>query len=200
MVAGLLADAGVALSAFVGTNLDNALVSATMVATAPPERTKRIAIGQVVGFVVLVIAAAGTALALFEFSSRAVGALGLIPLALGLRGLILLRRGGSHERLAARAMGKGVIAATFITIAAGGDNLAVYIPLFRSAGWAGGAVTALVFAAGEVLVTWFILRVSAHPTTRQMAGRIGVVATPILYCLIGILVLLRAGTLSWIGL
>ncbi|HEX3796388.1 MAG TPA: cadmium resistance transporter [Acidimicrobiales bacterium] len=194
MFAGLLADAGVAVGAFVGTNLDNALVSATMVALAPPERTRRIALGQVLGFAVLVVAAAGTALALFEISPRVVGLLGLVPLALGIRGLVLLRQGGGQERLAHRAVGKGVVAATFITVAAGGDNLAVYIPLFRSAGLVGGGITAVVFLAGEFFVTLFILRVSSHPTLRRATSRIGLVATPILYCLIGVVVLVRAGT------
>ena len=44
------------------------------------------------GFCVLVAAAAAAALLLFEFSSAVVGLLGLVPLAIGVHGLVGLRR------------------------------------------------------------------------------------------------------------
>ena len=63
-----------------------------MVAGAPLERARRIAIGQVVGFALLVVVAAAAAALLFEFSTAVVGLLGLVPLAIGVRGLVLLAR------------------------------------------------------------------------------------------------------------
>jgi cadmium resistance protein CadD (predicted permease) len=54
----------------------------------------------------------------------------------------------------------------------------------------------LVFVAGEVLLTLFILRAGNHPRVRAAVTSIGVVAAPILYCAIGIIVLAEAGTLS----
>ena len=63
-------------------------MTATLVAGAPLDRAHRIAAGQVVGFVVLVCIAAAAAALLFEFSTAAVGLLGFVPLAIGLRGLI----------------------------------------------------------------------------------------------------------------
>jgi cadmium resistance protein CadD (predicted permease) len=194
-VAGLPADIGIAAAAFIGTNIDNALVAAAMAAAAPPERSRRIAIGQALGFVVLVGAAAGTALALFEFSTRIIGLLGFIPLALGVRGLIVLRRTDRREVVARRAVGTGVIAATLITITSGGDNLAAYIPLFRIGGVANLVATALVFVAGEVLVTFFIMGAGRHPRLRDAMTRVGAFAVPLLYCVIGVVVLVQAGTL-----
>ena len=55
--AGLPADLGVAAAAFIGTNIDNTLVTAAMVAGAPLERAHRIATGQVIGFTLLVAVA-----------------------------------------------------------------------------------------------------------------------------------------------
>ena len=72
-------------------------------------------------------------------------------------------RRGALAASAARAIGSGVLAATLITIGAGGDNLAVYIPLFRVAGSAGTVASLLVFALGEVLLTLFVLRAGRHP-------------------------------------
>ena len=140
--AGLAADLGVAAVAFVGTNIDNCLVTMAMVAGAPPERARRIAAGQVAGFGFLVAVAAAAAAALFEFSPAVVGLIGLVPLAIGLRGIALSvrHRGPAPRRRVTaqgrrpateRAVGRSFTAGLLVTIAAGGDNLAAYIPLFR---------------------------------------------------------------------
>lgn len=187
---------GLAAGAFVSTNLDNATVTVAMVAAAPPDRARRIARGQVFGFILLVLAAIGTAALLFEIPTRVIGLLGLVPLALGIRGFIGLRHAESRARLARRAFGSGFFAAALVTIGAGGDNLAAYIPLFRVARLRGSLATLAIFAAGEALLTLFILRAGGHPRVRGAVTAIGLVATPILYCAIGILILLEAGTLS----
>jgi cadmium resistance protein CadD (predicted permease) len=194
LLAGLPADVGVAAAAFVGTNTDNALVTLAMVAAAPPERARRVATGQILGFVALVIASGATAIALFEISPRVVGLLGLVPLTLGLRGLLMMRR---HEQrdVTKRAVGAGIISAALVTIGAGGDNLAVYIPLFRLAGVASIVSITCVFALGEALLTVFVLRVGQYDRVRRAVTRIGTVGAPLLYCCIGVLVLLRAGTI-----
>jgi cadmium resistance protein CadD (predicted permease) len=199
LLAGLSADIGVAAGAFISTNIDNVVVTLAMVAAAPEERSRRIALGQVVGFVVIVIVAAAAAIALFEFSARAIGILGLVPLLLGLRGLIALHHPEERNRVANRAVGRGVIAAALITVAGGGDNLAVYIPLFRVAGVGGLSSIAVVFIAGELLLSVLVLRAGGHPRAQAIFTRVGVAATPLLYCAIGLIVLWRAGTFSYVG-
>jgi cadmium resistance protein CadD (predicted permease) len=206
--AGLGADLGIALAAFVGTNIDNVLVTMAMVAGAPLERAHRIAAGQVLGFALLVAVAAGAAAVLFEFSAAAVGLLGLVPLAIGVRGLVGLRRrrvapelgevgDGRHRwRPADRRVGRSLIAATLVTIGAGGDNLAVYIPLFRVGGVANFASIAVVFVLGEVAVTALILAGGRNPKARGLMTRLGTVAVPVLLCAVGVLVLVQAGTFS----
>ena len=124
------------------------------------------------------------------------GLIGLIPLALGIRGLVALRHHDAHLRAARRAVGSGFMAAILITIGAGGDNLAVYIPLFRVADRSDLVVTALIFLVGEVLLTLFILNAGRHPRTRAAAARVGAIAVPLLFCAIGILVLIQANTFS----
>jgi cadmium resistance protein CadD (predicted permease) len=200
--AGLWSDVGVATAAFVGTNVDNTLVVMAMVAGAPAERSHRIAAGQLVGFVVLVGAAFAGAAVLYEFSARVVGLLGLVPLAIGLRGLVGLRPStrGKQTRArptsANRAVGRSLTAAALVTIATGGDNLAVYIPLFRVGGATRLAVILVVFALGEVAVTALVLAGGRHPRARAVMDRLGAVAVPVLLCAIGVIVLVTAGTFS----
>jgi cadmium resistance protein CadD (predicted permease) len=95
-----------------------------------------------------------------------------------------------------RAVGRSVTAAALVTIAAGGDNLAVYIPLFRVGGAANVGAIVAVFVVGEALVTWVILAGGRHPKARGAMVRMGHVAVPILLCCVGVLVLVQAGTFS----
>ena len=211
MAAGLGADLGVAAAAFVGTNIDNCVVTMALVAGAPLERARRIAAGQVIGFAILVAVAGAAAALLFEFSAAVVGLLGLVPLALGLRGLVGLARspaGGEDEgetgrgrrrrplRPEQRAVGRSLTAAALVTIAAGGDNLAVYIPLFRVGGATNIGAILAVFVVGEVLVTWLVLAGGRHPRARAVMLRLGHWAVPVLLCCIGVLVMVEAGTFS----
>jgi cadmium resistance protein CadD (predicted permease) len=216
LAAGLGADLGVAAAAFVGTNIDNCVVTMTMVAGAPLERAHRIAAGQVFGFVVLVVVSVAAAAVLFEFSTAVVGLLGLVPLAIGVRGLVGLVRahpdadndvepaGGARRRRPwrggtggeRRAVGRSFTAAVLITVAAGGDNLAVYIPLFRVGGVTRVGVILAVFVVGEVLVTWIVLTGGRHPKARGVMLRLGHLAVPFLLCCIGVLVMVEAGTFS----
>jgi cadmium resistance protein CadD (predicted permease) len=85
-----------------------------------------------------------------------------------------------------------------VTIAAGGDNLAVYIPLFREGGTANLIAIGAVFVAGEVLVTSVILTAGRHAGARAVMTRLGAVAVPLLLCGVGVLVLVSAGTLTWL--
>ena len=120
--AGFWADVGIATAAFVGTNVDNTIVAAALVAGAPLDRANRIAAGQVVGFVAVVLIAAVAAGLLFEFSPAAVGLLGFVPLAIGVRGMIGLlvhqrdaeQPSGSQsrpQRATDRAVGRSLTAA-----------------------------------------------------------------------------------------
>jgi len=205
--AGLEADLGVAAVAFVGTNIDNTLVTMALVAGAPAERAHRIAAGQVIGFAIIVLMAVAAAAVLFEFSPAVVGLLGLVPLTIGLRGLAGLRSHPAEPdataaarrrrlRPADRAVGRSLAAAALVTIGAGGDNLAAYIPLFRLGGVTNLSAIAAVFVVGEVVVTWLVLTGGRHPKARSVMMRVGPVAVPVLLCGIGVLVMVRAGTFS----
>jgi cadmium resistance protein CadD (predicted permease) len=137
---------------------------------------------------------------LFEFSPAAVGLLGLVPLAIGVHGIVGWHRsrrdGSGTSRSERRAVGQSVISAALVTLGAGGDNLAVYVPLFRVGGAARVVVILAVFVVGEVIVTVLILAGGRHSRARAFMTRLGETAVPILLCGVGVLVLVTAGTFS----
>ena len=93
-------------------------------------------------------------------------------------------------------MGRSFTAAALVTMSAGGDNLAAYIPLFRVGGAANLGALAAVFVLGEVVVTGLVLTGGRHPRARGVMLRLGHVAVPVLLCCIGVLVMVEAGTFS----
>jgi cadmium resistance protein CadD (predicted permease) len=88
---------GVAGGSFISTNIDNFVVTTAQFAAAPPQRVRRVAAGQLLGFAFIVLVSAAAAGALFELPTRWVGLLGLVPLALGIRGLVALRHRGQDQ-------------------------------------------------------------------------------------------------------
>ena len=199
MSAGLPAVLGLAAGAFAGTNVDNAAVTVAMIAAAPAERAKRIALGQVIGFVVLVVGAIGMAVLLFEIPTRIIGLFGLVPLTLGLRGLFRApsRRGalprrppGHRERRLGRHhdhhRGRRGQPCRLHPALPGGRLRRDRRRHCSSSPWARS------FSRSSCCEP------DAIPTCRRAVTAIGVFAAPVLYCAIGILVLVEAGTLSFL--
>jgi cadmium resistance protein CadD (predicted permease) len=80
-----------------------------------------------------------------------------------------------------------------LTLAAGGDNLAVYVPLFAAAPRA-IPVYAAVFAAMTALWCWAAGRLAAHPWAGAFVGARGRALLPVV--LIGLGASILAGPLS----
>jgi cadmium resistance protein CadD (predicted permease) len=142
-VGSLFAAAGI----FIGTNVDDLIVLTVLFLSAraagrPPWR---IWAGQYLGIGVLVGVSLLAALGLTLVPDRWVPLLGLVPLGLGLWGLISgLRDRGADD--SAPVSAHNVFAVAGITIANGADNIAVYTPVFRTMDASGAIVLVAVFA------------------------------------------------------
>jgi cadmium resistance protein CadD (predicted permease) len=185
--------AGAALVSFVSTDVDNFVLTTTQFATAPAERVRRVAVGQYVGFTILVVAAAAAAAALFDVPGAWIGLLGLVPLTLGVRGLVALGRHGSPAT-PRWPVAVGGFTTTLITLGSGGDNLAVYIPLFHGTDGPGKALVAAVLLAADVVLVALAWLLGRHRVALAGIARGGQLVTPFIYVVIGVVVLVRAGT------
>jgi hypothetical protein len=142
--ADLLPAIGIAIAVYASTNIDDLLILAVFFAD-PRVRISAVVAGRFLGLAVLVLASATAALLAMAVPGEWIALLGLVPLALGLRLLpALFCRGGdsteeSQEAVAGehQPVRRGFFAQSMtvagVTLANGGDNLGVYIPLFATA-------------------------------------------------------------------
>ena len=182
---------------FVVTNVDDFVLLTVLFATVgrggPTGR--QIVTGQYLGIGILVVVSSLVALGLSPVPERWTGLLGLVPIGLGVRGLLRLRRPSDDGRQ--MDSGAGAVAGTggvmALTLANGADNLSVYIPLFRQAGAARTATYIVTFA---VLVgVWCLVARSLADRRLLVAGidRVGHWLVPLLYIAIGIRVVVVSG-------
>jgi cadmium resistance protein CadD (predicted permease) len=122
----VLALVSAAVVAFVATNVDDLFL--LLLFFGEGRRLREIVLGQYLGFAAIVAASLLVAAGSFLFRPSFVGFLGVAPLAIGLKELLFASREKDDE--APRARAGGVVEMAIVTFASGGDNIAVYAPLF----------------------------------------------------------------------
>jgi cadmium resistance transport/sequestration family protein len=186
-----------AATIFAATNIDDIFILVLFFAD-PRKRAYDIILGQYLGIVALVAASAVAGFIAIAIPPAYVGLLGLAPIFIGIRQLLQLRQ--SKEE--ANASGGGAVinnsrAEVFnvaaVTIANGGDNLAVYTPVFstRSAG-------ELILTIGVFLIMTGVWcagaqRLVYHPTIGSLLRRYGQRAAPFVLIGLGIWIMFDAG-------
>jgi cadmium resistance protein CadD (predicted permease) len=188
---------GTAAGAFIGTNIDDFVVLLLLILGMPLDGIRRwqIVTGQYLGFCVLLVISACAALALAAIPESWAGLLAIVPLGLGVRGLIRAWRGPDPAGKAPILAGDAAKVAV-VTVANGGDNVSVYTLLFRQLDPAGTAVTIGVFLLMLGGLCALALVIGQH--TRVIPGivRGNRWLTPSVYVVIGVVLLIRTGTIS----
>ncbi|WP_434315496.1 cadmium resistance transporter [Leifsonia sp. P73] len=179
---------------FVATNVDDLVVLTLffLAAQRGAIRTWHVVIGQYIGVLTLVAVSLAAGLGLTFIPQRWIGVLGLIPLALGVRGFIRYFRAlGLPKEISSSLNPGGLWGIVGITLANGGDNLAAYTPVFRSLSVGESIDTIVVFIV--LIAAWLAL-------ARLIATRRNVLATisriegwlvPTVFCTLGALILFR---------
>jgi cadmium resistance protein CadD (predicted permease) len=201
----LLTQLGVAVIVFASTNIDDLLILSVFFASAIL-RKRSIVMGQFLGIGTLVAASAVAAVAALTVPDGWTHLLGVVPLALGLRHLSTALRTRGHEdeddddrrlteeRVTDQRTHSQVLAVAGVTIANGGDNLGVYIPLFASASWA-IPIYASIFAAMTALWCWIGYRLVGSPFVGDRIRRYGHIALPVVLIALGLHILAGARVL-----
>ena len=191
---------GQAAGMFAVTNIDDMLVLAVFFGQMAGGRygAWRIVIGQYAGFLSILAASVLGALGAGLLPEKAVPYLGLLPLALGIRAAITTwrERGTGHDNGGSGRSGyggPGMLQVAAVTLANGGDNIGVYVPVFTVAGVGGMTMYVIVFLAGVALwcaAGWFL---ATRPLVAGALSRWGHLILPIVLIGIGVAILVEGG-------
>jgi cadmium resistance protein CadD (predicted permease) len=195
--------------AFLLTDIDDLFVLAAFFADRAI-RPRHVVIGQFAGIALLLAASALAMLFRLVVPAPVVGLLGLAPLALGVREAVEALRehrgradddgsGAPDSGPAPKVRWRpGISGVALVTIANGGDNVAVYAPLFasstpvRAAGLAG---IFLVMTGLWLGLAWIIVR---NPLFGRHLSRWGRWMLPPALVLLGAWILWENGTPAWL--
>jgi len=190
----MLADLGTAIVVFVVTNVDDILLLVALFGGALAARA--VVAGQFIGIAVLTAVSVGAAYAATTVPARWIDWLGLLPIGLGVWMLVQLwrKRGRAHadpdDDLAAEnkfeaKLHSQVLGVAAITIANGGDNLSVYIPLFANDV---SAITLYigVFTVLTALWCWLGHALVKNPVGGAVMERWGHILLPFVLIAIGV--------------
>ncbi|MCY0962250.1 cadmium resistance transporter [Streptomyces sp. H27-H5] len=191
---------GQAAGLFAVTNIDDIVVLALFFGQGAghPGSTRRIVLGQYLGFAAILAVAVAAAFGATFLPESAIPYLGLLPLALGLKAAWqawkVHRDGGADdEEDQSKEGGPGPLEVAAVTFANGGDNIGVYVPVFATAGVGGMTVYAAVFLV-LVAVWCFTGRFFAtRPVIAKALARWGHVLLPLVLIAIGLLILVEGG-------
>ncbi|GAA4156815.1 cadmium resistance transporter [Actinomadura keratinilytica] len=183
-----------AAAVFAGTNVDDLLVLTVLFLSARAggaPRPWQIWAGQYTGIGALVAVSVVAALGLTVVPDDRVGLLGLVPLALGVRGLVgaIRARGEGDDP---PAVATGLLSVAGVTVANGADNISVYTPVFRTVGAGATAVSVAVFAAGVAVWCLAASWLGSHRRVTAVVERYGTWLVPGVFVVIGAVILAEA--------
>jgi cadmium resistance transport/sequestration family protein len=196
----IFATAAAACGLFAGTNIDDMVVLAVLNASCRADGRPaawQIWVGQYAGIAALVVISLLAALGLKLVPESWLWILGLIPLSLGLRKLVIALRAQRSGRRASPAVATGLTGVIGVTIANGGDNIAAYTPVFRTIGGIDIVLTIVVFIIGVALWCLAGFWLVSHHKITQVIERWGRWIVPAVFILIGLYIFHKSGALGF---
>src|SRR5690625_1866044 len=199
---GMLSTIAAAAGLFVATNIDDIVVLTVLFAVAARGTSRlrgwQIVAGQYLGLITLIAVSFLAALGLTIVPDEWVGLLGLIPLAIGVLALVRTLRGNDDEAESA-LKAVGLLGVAGITIANGGDNIAIYTPVFRTMSTADTLITIAVFLV--LLALWCLLAraIGTNEKVTEALEKVEHWLVPVVFIGLGVFILIESGTLAHIA-
>ena len=195
----MLATIVAAIGMFAATNIDDIVVLTVLFVASSRggPRGWQIVLGQYLGFSTLVALSVVAAVGLTIIPDEWVGFLGLVPLGIGIFGLIRgLRNGGDDDDEAESALkAVGVLGIAGITIANGADNISLYTPIFRTIPPVDTVITIVVFLA--LVAVWCVIGrlIGTNTAVTRRLERIEHWLVPAVFIGLGLFILIESGVI-----
>ena len=183
---------GLGAGAFIGTMVDNFFAFGAQLVVTPPKHWSRIRAAHVLGLLVLIGVSGAVGGALSSLPLRIIGFLCIMPIYLAIASWR-----GRNEELESRRRGA---ATTFaVTVALGGDNLAVWIPLLRAQSVMRGVSVAITFVVLDLLLVTVASLIARHPRVMTTGQRWAPRITPPLYLVLAVVIMWQCNWLSFLN-
>jgi cadmium resistance protein CadD (predicted permease) len=189
---------GQAVGLFISTDLDDVLVLLVFFAD-PRFRIRQIVAGQFLGIAMLYAVSVAGAWATLILPRGFIGLLGLVPITMGLKSAWELLSDDPSEQMSDRispARHTNIAAVLAVTVANGGDNVSVYIPLFAMRSAPDIALMGVVFAVMTALWLSLAYWLTRHRMIGAPVRRYTRLLMPFVLITLGVLILYQAGTMK----
>ena len=177
------------IGAFIGTNIDDILILAFIFSANSGVKMHKIVLGKYLGMAVLSLFSILSALGLKLIDEKYIFLLGFVPVILGIKEIISNIKTSESENI--QETKGGILSTAFITVAGGGDNLGVYIPLFASFGFWETLLCLTVFAAFTLLWCFLGKFIATLPKIKGFIEKYKAVIIPAVYFALGLYIFLK---------
>jgi cadmium resistance transport/sequestration family protein len=202
----LLTAISTGMTAFTATNLDDILILLLFFSQVNAVfRRRHIVFGQYLGFTALVLASLPGFFGRLIFPPDWIGMLGLLPIAIGLSRLLNPETDDSEAEAELEQSEKSFFSSFLspqtysvaaVTVANGGDNIGIYVPLFASNTLENLAVILGVFFAMVGVWCYAAYRLIQMRAIADTLTRYGNQLVPFVLIGLGMAILVKSGTLA----
>jgi cadmium resistance transport/sequestration family protein len=195
------------VAAFIATNLDDVVVLIVFFTQMEQtERPRHIVIGQYVGFCLLLLLSLPGYFGGTLLPPHWIGLLGLVPLAIGLKLLFTNNQDNDEsvqmvsnpllQRLIAFCPPR-ILQVAAVTVANGGDNIGIYVPLFASKNLIGLLEIIGTFLVMVGIWCWLAWRLVKQPAIGQLFSKYGDRLVPWVFIALGGYILYESGSIAY---
>lgn len=182
------------ITSFVGTNIDDIFINTLFFSEAKTKAEYRsIIVGKYLGIGMLILLSVLGAFGLSFLPQQYIVYLGLIPIGLGIKEIVVAIKSRNTEQTnePAKKPSNKVPSVVLITMANGADNIGVYIPLFASFAVWQMLLTVCVFLI--LIAVWCLIGklLASCSVIKNTIEKYKTVIVPIVYIALGVYILLK---------
>jgi len=198
------------VTSFVATNIDDMVISMLFFAQVNATfRPRHIFVGKYLGFAALVAASLPGFFGGLIVPKAIIGLLGFVPIAIGIKHLVsrgnqenevqavsgeFNRESNSPVSKLANLFNPQIFNVAAVTVANGGDNIGIYLPLFASSDLRSLAVILAVFLVMVGVWSYVAYRLTRQRAIANILTRYSQALVPFILIGLGIFILIDSGT------
>lgn len=185
--------------AFVTTNIDDIFVLALLFGNKKFKESE-IIFGQFLGIAALIIISLVGSFIGLVVDAQYIGLLGFAPIYFGIKAIFNLSKSEANEEnipvisTDSKSRSQNVFSVASVTIANGGDNISIYVPLFATLAFSGKATMILIFLAITLIWCFTAKYLVSHPWLEKRLEKYSHLVTPFVFVFLGIYILYESGT------